>query len=183
MAFNLRNRSLLNMQDFTPRDIRFLLDLAAELKRAKYAGNEVARLNGKNIALIFEKTSTRTRCAFEVAVHDQGGKMPFKTCIIKPLAALITLSCGGSAGKEGPCSHIGASLAAGIGHVLKLNSELQRRIVAQGLTRHPVLAVRAVQVAAEHAKGQRIPPGEGMIKRLLLDGIDPNRRDIPRGHH
>ncbi|WP_114810555.1 ornithine carbamoyltransferase [Paraburkholderia kururiensis] len=77
MAFNLRNRSLLNMQDFSPRDIRFLLDLAAELKRAKYAGNEVPRLNGKNIALIFEKTSTRTRCAFEVAVHDQGGHVTY----------------------------------------------------------------------------------------------------------
>ncbi|MFM0472424.1 ornithine carbamoyltransferase, partial [Paraburkholderia strydomiana] len=77
MAFNLRNRSLLNMQDFTPRDIRFLLDLAAELKRAKYAGNEVPRLSGKNVALIFEKTSTRTRCAFEVAVHDQGGHVTY----------------------------------------------------------------------------------------------------------
>ncbi|WP_042304034.1 ornithine carbamoyltransferase [Paraburkholderia kururiensis] len=77
MAFNLRNRSLLNMQDFSPRDIRFLLDLAAELKRAKYAGNEVPHLNGKNIALIFEKTSTRTRCAFEVAVHDQGGHVTY----------------------------------------------------------------------------------------------------------
>ena len=64
MSFNLRNRSLLNMQDFMPRDIRFLLDLAAEL-------------NGKNIALIFEKTSTRTRCAFEVAVHDQGGHVTY----------------------------------------------------------------------------------------------------------
>ncbi|ABE31090.1 ornithine carbamoyltransferase [Paraburkholderia xenovorans LB400] len=77
MAFNLRNRSLLNMQDFAPRDIRFLLDLASELKRAKYAGNEVPRLNGKNVALIFEKTSTRTRCAFEVAVHDQGGHVTY----------------------------------------------------------------------------------------------------------
>jgi ornithine carbamoyltransferase len=77
MPFNLRNRSLLNMQDFDPRDIRFLLDLSAELKRAKYAGNEVPKLNGKNIALIFEKTSTRTRCAFEVAVHDQGGHVTY----------------------------------------------------------------------------------------------------------
>jgi ornithine carbamoyltransferase len=77
MAFNLRNRSLLNMQDFSPCDIRFLLDLAAELKRAKYAGTEVPRLIGKNIALIFEKTSTRTRCAFEVAVHDQGGHVTY----------------------------------------------------------------------------------------------------------
>jgi ornithine carbamoyltransferase len=77
MAFNLHNRSLLNMQDFVPRDVRFLLDLSAELKRAKYAGTEVPRLNGKNIALIFEKTSTRTRCAFEVAVHDQGGHVTY----------------------------------------------------------------------------------------------------------
>jgi ornithine carbamoyltransferase len=77
MSFNLRNRSLLDLKDFAPRDIRFLLNLAAELKRAKYAGNEHPRLKGKNIALIFEKASTRTRCAFEVAVHDQGGHVTF----------------------------------------------------------------------------------------------------------
>ena len=77
MSFNLRNRSLLDLKDFSPRDIRFLLDLAAELKRSKYAGNEHPRLKGKNIALIFEKASTRTRCAFEVAVHDQGGHVTF----------------------------------------------------------------------------------------------------------
>jgi ornithine carbamoyltransferase len=77
MSFNLRNRSLLDLKDFEPRDIRFLLNLAAELKRAKYAGNEHPRLKGKNIALIFEKASTRTRCAFEVAVHDQGGHVTF----------------------------------------------------------------------------------------------------------
>lgn len=73
MAFNLRNRSLLALKDFAPADIRFLLDLAAELKRSKAVGNEHPQLKGKNIALIFEKPSTRTRCAFEVAVHDQGG--------------------------------------------------------------------------------------------------------------
>ena len=77
MSFNLRNRSLLDLKDFAPRDIRFLLDLAAELKRSKYAGNEYPRLKGKNIALIFEKASTRTRCAFEVAVHDQGGHVTY----------------------------------------------------------------------------------------------------------
>ena len=77
MSFNLRNRSLLDLKDFAPRDIRFLLNLAAELKRTKYAGNEIARLRGKNIALIFEKSSTRTRCAFEVAVHDQGGHVTY----------------------------------------------------------------------------------------------------------
>jgi ornithine carbamoyltransferase len=77
MSFNLRNHSLLDLQDFAPRDIRFLLDLAKELKRSKYAGNENPRLRGKNIALIFEKASTRTRCAFEVAVHDQGGHVTY----------------------------------------------------------------------------------------------------------
>lgn len=77
MSFNLRNRSLLDLEDFEPRDIRFLLDLSAELKRTKYVGNEHQRLKGKNIALVFEKASTRTRCAFEVAVHDQGGHVTY----------------------------------------------------------------------------------------------------------
>jgi ornithine carbamoyltransferase len=77
MSFNLRNRSLLDLVDFSPRDIRYLLDLAAELKRSKAAGNEHQRLKGKNVALIFEKSSTRTRCAFEVAVHDQGGHVTY----------------------------------------------------------------------------------------------------------
>ena len=77
MSFNLRNRSLLDLKDFAPRSIRYLIDLAAELKRSKAAGNELPRLKGKNIALIFEKASTRTRCAFEVAVHDQGGHVTY----------------------------------------------------------------------------------------------------------
>ncbi|MDY0816544.1 ornithine carbamoyltransferase [Kitasatospora purpeofusca] len=72
MAYNLRNRHFLKELDFTPQEFRFLVDLAASLKAAKYAGTEQPRLRGKNIALIFEKTSTRTRCAFEVAAHDQG---------------------------------------------------------------------------------------------------------------
>ena len=77
MSFNLHQRSLLKLLDFTPREVRYLLDLAHELKRAKAAGAEVPRLKGKNIALIFEKASTRTRCAFEVAVHDQGGHVTY----------------------------------------------------------------------------------------------------------
>ena len=77
MSFNLRNKSLLALKDFAPRDIRFLLDLAAELKRSKNAGNEHPRLIGKNIVLIFEKASTRTRCSFEVAMHDQGGHVTY----------------------------------------------------------------------------------------------------------
>jgi ornithine carbamoyltransferase len=77
MPFNLRNRSFLKELDFTPAEWRFLLGLSAELKTAKYAGTEAPRLRGKNIALIFEKTSTRTRCAFEVAAHDQGAHVTF----------------------------------------------------------------------------------------------------------
>jgi len=77
MSFNLRNRSFLKELDFSTAEWRFLLRLAAELKTAKYTGTEVPRLTGKNIALIFEKTSTRTRCAFEVAAHDQGAHVTF----------------------------------------------------------------------------------------------------------
>jgi ornithine carbamoyltransferase len=77
MAFNLRNRNFLKLLDFTPKEINFLLDLSADLKKAKYAGTEQPRLKGKNIALIFEKASTRTRCAFEVAVLDQGAHVTY----------------------------------------------------------------------------------------------------------
>jgi len=77
MAFNLRNRNFLKLLDFTPKEIKYMLDLAADLKKAKYAGTEQPRLKGKNIALIFEKTSTRTRCAFEVAAHDQGAHVTY----------------------------------------------------------------------------------------------------------
>jgi len=77
MAFNLRNRNFLKLLDFTPKEIQYMLDLARDLKRAKYAGTEQPKLKGKNIALIFEKTSTRTRCAFEVAAHDQGAHVTY----------------------------------------------------------------------------------------------------------
>lgn len=77
MAFNLKNRNFLKLLDFTPREIAFLLELAADLKKAKYAGTEQPLLRGKNIALIFEKTSTRTRCAFEVAAYDQGAHVTY----------------------------------------------------------------------------------------------------------
>ena len=77
MACNLKNRSFLKLLDFTPEEIQYLLDLAADLKRAKKAGTEKPRMTGKNIALIFEKTSTRTRCSFEVAAHDQGAHVTY----------------------------------------------------------------------------------------------------------
>ncbi|MQY08555.1 ornithine carbamoyltransferase [Actinomadura macrotermitis] len=77
MAFNLHGRSFLKELDFTPREWRLLLDLSADLKAARLGGTERPVLAGRNIALIFEKTSTRTRCAFEVAAHDQGAHVTY----------------------------------------------------------------------------------------------------------
>jgi ornithine carbamoyltransferase len=77
MGLNLRHRSFVKETDFTPAEWELLLRLSADLKAAKYAGTERPRLTGKNIALIFEKTSTRTRCAFEVAAHDQGAHVTY----------------------------------------------------------------------------------------------------------
>ncbi|WP_095128424.1 ornithine carbamoyltransferase [Pseudomonas sp. Irchel s3h14] len=85
MAFNMRNRSLLSLMHHTTRELHYLLDLSRDLKRAKYTGTERAHLQGKNIALIFEKTSTRTRCAFEVAAHDQGAHVTY----IDPVSSQI----------------------------------------------------------------------------------------------
>ncbi len=77
MAFNLRNRSFVKLLDFTPGEIKFLLKLSADLKAAKYGGYEQPTLTGKNIALIFEKSSTRTRTSFEVAAYDQGAHVTY----------------------------------------------------------------------------------------------------------
>jgi ornithine carbamoyltransferase len=77
MPVNLRNRHLLALKDFTREEVRFLLQLSHDLKKAKYAGTEQQRLKGKNIVLVFEKASTRTRCAFEVAAYDQGAQVTY----------------------------------------------------------------------------------------------------------
>ncbi len=77
MPVNLKNRHFLKLLDFNQSEIRFLLELAKNLKAAKYGGYEEPKLKGKNIALIFEKTSTRTRCAFEVAAYDQGARVTY----------------------------------------------------------------------------------------------------------
>lgn len=77
MAINLKNRNLISLKYFTKQEIKCLLDLAIELKKAKYNGTEKQMLKGKNIVLIFEKSSTRTRCAFEVAAFDQGANITY----------------------------------------------------------------------------------------------------------
>ncbi len=77
MPVNLKGRSFLTLMDFTPEEIRYLLDLAHELKRRKHSGIQGSSLCGKNVVLLFEKTSTRTRCAFETAIHDEGGQATY----------------------------------------------------------------------------------------------------------
>src|SRR6187402_1087566 len=77
MGYNLRDRNFTKLLDFSPKEIRYLLDLSRDLKRAKYGGYEQQRMRGKNIAVIFEKTSTRTRVAFEVAAYDQGAHVTY----------------------------------------------------------------------------------------------------------
>ena len=77
MEVNLKGRHFLKLLDFTPEEINYLLELAAKLKKEKKEGKEIQRLKGKNIALIFEKSSTRTRCAFEVAAFDQGAHVTY----------------------------------------------------------------------------------------------------------
>lgn len=75
--YNLRNRSFLTLMDYSTKEINFLLDLATDLKKAKYTGTETQTLKGKNIVILFEKDSTRTRCAFEVAAYDQGAQVTY----------------------------------------------------------------------------------------------------------
>ena len=74
MAVNLKGRSFLTLEDFTPGEIRYMLDLAHDLKSKKRAGIRAESLKGKNIVLLFDKTSTRTRCSFEVAAYDEGAQ-------------------------------------------------------------------------------------------------------------
>jgi len=91
-------------------------------------------LNGLLLHYGYRINTTGLGDSVIAAVHRQSGRMPLKTLIIKPVAAIITLASGGSAGKEGPCSHIGGSLASGFGRMLGLNVELQKRIVACGVS-------------------------------------------------
>lgn len=91
-------------------------------------------INGLLLYWGYRSKKTELRDSTIAAVHQQAGRMPLKTVLIKPIAALVTLTCGGSAGKEGPGSHIGGTVAAGVGQVLHLNSELRKRLVACGVS-------------------------------------------------
>lgn len=91
-------------------------------------------LNGLILYFGYRYGSKDKKDSVIAAVHEQSGLMPYKTIAIKPIAAIITLASGGSAGKEGPCSHIGGTLASWFGHLIRLNPELQKRLVACGVS-------------------------------------------------
>lgn len=91
-------------------------------------------LNGLILYYGYRNGSKDKKDSVIAAVHEQSGIMPFKTIAIKPIAAIITLASGGSAGKEGPCSHIGGTLASCFGRLIRLNPELQKRLVACGVS-------------------------------------------------
>lgn len=91
-------------------------------------------LNGLLLYYGYRLDRTALKDGMFAAFYEQEGRMPFRTVLVKPLAAIITLACGGSAGKESPCSHIGASVGAGLGGLLNLNSELRKRLVACGVS-------------------------------------------------
>src|SRR3546814_20162677 len=91
-------------------------------------------INGLLLYYGYRANTSGLKDSMLAAVYEQGGKMPFKTVLVKPVAAIVTLASGGSAGTEGPCSHIGETLASGIGHLLGLNPELRKRLVACGVS-------------------------------------------------
>ena len=165
MPVNLKNRSFLKLLDFTPAEIHFLLDLAADLKRAKYTGTEVPRLRGKNIALIFEKSSTRTRCSFEVAAYDQGAHVTY----LGPSGSHI----GAKESMKDTARVLGRLYDAieyrGFGHErVEQLSEYSGVPVWNGLTNewHPTQALADFMTMQEHAR----KPFEQMSLTFMGDG-------------
>ena len=151
MNVNLKNRSLLTLLDFTTDEINYLLQLAADLKKAKSQGTEVKHLTGKNIALVFEKTSTRTRCAFEVAAADQGAR----TVYITPSASQL----GHKESIKDSARVFGRMFDAieyrGFGQkIVEQLAEFSGRPVWNGLTNefHPTQALADILTMKEHIK-------------------------------
>ncbi|MDZ7577263.1 MAG: ornithine carbamoyltransferase [Candidatus Nanopelagicales bacterium] len=155
MPVNLKHRDFLKELDFTEQELQFLLDLSRDLKRAKYTGNEVQRMRGKNVALIFEKTSTRTRCAFEVGAYDQGAHVTY----LDPT--------GSQLGHKESIADTGAVLAGfydGIEYRGSAHSNVEELAAAagvpvwNGLTNewHPTQMLADFLTMTEHSRGRAI---------------------------
>lgn len=178
MSVNLSNRDFLKELDYTQDELQFLIDLARELKDDKRSRNEVHRLSGRNIALIFEKTSTRTRCAFEVAAYDQGGHVTY----LDPASSQL-------GHKESPADT--ARVLGRMFDAIEFRGKAQATVeelaefsdvpVYNGLTDewHPTQMLADFQTMSEHAPGRRLNEitycfmGDGrfnMARSLLVTG-------------
>jgi ornithine carbamoyltransferase len=149
MACNLRNRSVLKLLDFSPEEIKFLLDLSAHLKWAHYNGTEQPRMTGKKIILVFEKSSTRTRCAFEAAAYDQGARVTY----LDPSASQL-----GKKESMKDTARVLGRMYDGIGYrgfgqeVVELLAEYSKVTVWNGLTNefHPTQVLADILTIIEH---------------------------------
>ena len=149
MACNLRNRSILKLLDFSPEEIKFLLDLSAHLKWAHYNGTEQPGMTGKKIVLVFEKSSTRTRCAFEVAAYDQGARVTY----LDPSASQL-----GKKESMKDTARVLGRMYDGIGYrgfgqeVVELLAEYSKIPVWNGLTNefHPTQVLADILTIREH---------------------------------
>ena len=184
MGFNLRNRDFKTLLDFTPREIHFLLDLSRDLKRAKYGGYEQPRLKGKNIAIIFEKTSTRTRVAFEVAAYDQGAHVtylgPSGTQIghkesMKDTGARITLTDDPKAGVKG-VDFIYTDVWVSMGEDKSVWDERVKLLKPYQVNKELIAASGNPHVKFMHClpafHDRNTEVGEEMFERYGLDGME-----------
>ncbi|EBP3802664.1 ornithine carbamoyltransferase [Salmonella enterica subsp. enterica] len=156
MAITLKNRNFLKLLDYTPEEIQHLIDLAIALKSAKKNGHEQKTLLGKNIALIFEKTSTRTRCAFEVAAFDQGAQVTY----LGPSGSQI----GHKESMKDTARVLGRMYDGieyrGFGqHIVEELGEYASVPVWNGLTDefHPTQILADLMTMLEHAPGKTLP--------------------------
>ena len=149
MSCNLRNKSVLKLLDFSPEEIKFLLDLAEQLKWAHYNGTEQPRIAGKKIVLVFEKSSTRTRCAFEVAAYDQGARITYLSPSDSQLGKKETMK---------DTARVLGRMYDGIGYrgfeqkVVELLAEYAKIPVWNGLTNefHPTQVLADILTIMEH---------------------------------
>jgi len=143
MPCNLRNKSVLKLLDFSPEEIKFLLDLSAHLKWAHYNGTEQPRMAGKKIVLVFEKSSTRTRCAFEVAAYDQGARITY----LDPSASQL-----GKKESMKDTARVLGRMYDGIQKVVELLAQYAKIPVWNGLTNefHPTQVLADILTIMEH---------------------------------
>ena len=161
---NLEGRNFLTLKDYTEEEITYLLDLAAELKEKKKKGILVDTLKGKNVALIFEKTSTRTRCAFEVAAHDLG------------MGSTYLDPSGSQIGKKESIADTARVLG-------RMYEGIEYRGFGQEIVEELAQAKKAVGILGgeiENVTGFELPGGEGSRSLIKIRKMKPISAKYPR---